>query len=151
MVVADKSDIEVHWTETGPARIGVISTAPNDTVLRLLQRRFSIKTIQVNVVRAEIVGPVSEALENEIKDYLKSKPEFAEFPFLYFRVETSNSFERAIEVDSAWDLIPIGNESEPRMLVCATGRGDGLYDVYAEGEGDVLRAVSIDFINDAEE
>ena len=150
IVLADKADIEEHWAEVGPARIGVISTAPDDTVLRLLQQRFKLKTIQVNEVRAEIVGPVSQSLEKEIQDYLKSKPEYADYLFLYFRLETSNSFDRTLDVGTL-DLIPVGNTSEPLMFVCNTGRGDGLYDVYGEFDGDVPRAVSIDFIDEAQE
>src|SRR5207244_1846209 len=40
LIVADKGDVEEHWTETGKDRIGVISTAPDDTVLRMLAKRF---------------------------------------------------------------------------------------------------------------
>jgi hypothetical protein len=40
LVVADKADIDEHWTETGKDLIGVISTASDDTVVRLLAKRF---------------------------------------------------------------------------------------------------------------
>jgi len=76
LVVADKADISEHWTDTGKDRIGVISTAPDDKLLRDLQRRFKLKTVRANIVRAEIVGPVPESLEHEINTYLKSIPKY---------------------------------------------------------------------------
>src|SRR5262249_28852659 len=46
LVVADKADIEEHWTESGKDRIGVISTAPDDTLLPLLTERFKLKAVR---------------------------------------------------------------------------------------------------------
>ena len=126
LVVADNADIEEHWTETGKDRIGVISTTPDDIVLRLLTNRFKLKTLGVNPVRAEVVGPVSEQLEAEIDRFLKADPKYAAFPFLYFHVQTNNSFDRANFMNSAWQFMPVGNSPRPLMFVCETGRGDGL-------------------------
>jgi hypothetical protein len=84
LVVADKADIEEHWTETGEDRIGVISTARSDAVLHMLTERFNIKTVQVNPVRAEVVGPISEQLAKEIESYLKSDPGTRTFPSCTF-------------------------------------------------------------------
>ena len=148
LVVADKADIDEHWTETGKDRIGVISTARDDTLLRKLKKRFKLKTVQIISVRAEIVGPVSEPLEQEIKDYLKSIPKYANFPFMHFRVQTNNSFDRANYMDKPWDFMPVGNEDLPLMFVCGTGRGDGLYDVHCRYTGGAPRIVSINFIED---
>jgi hypothetical protein len=146
LVVADKADIQEHWTETGEDRIGVITTARDDTVLRMLTKRFKLKTIQVNLVRAEVVGPVSETLAKEIEDYLKSNPEYADYPFLYFHVQTNNSFERANYLAEEWAFIPVGNADTPLMFVCGTGRGDGVYDVECEFSGEVPRVLFITFI-----
>jgi hypothetical protein len=146
LVIADKSDIDEHWTETGKDRIGVISTAPDDTLLRKLKKQFKLKTVQVDPVSAEIVGPVSENLEKEIEDYLKSIPEYAQFPFMHFHVQTNNSFDRANYMDKPWDFMPVGNDDLPLMFVCGTGRGDGCYDVQCRYSGDVPRSVSINFI-----
>lgn len=148
LVVADKADIDDHWTETGTDRIGVISTAADDSLLRELTRRFKLKTVQDNPVSAEVVSPVSEALEREIEDYLKSVPKYAAYPFLYFHVQTNNSFDRAIHLDTPWDFMPVGNDDLPLMFVCRTGRGDGIYDVYCQYAGDAPQMVSIDFIDD---
>jgi hypothetical protein len=148
LVVADKADIEEHWTDVGKDRIGVISTARDDTVLRALQNRFKLKTVRVNPVRAEVVGPVAESLQREIEDYLKSIPKYADYPFMYFRVQTNNSFDRVNYLKKAWDFIPVGNESAPLMFVCGTGRGDGTYDVHCGFSGNTPRVLSIAFIED---
>jgi len=149
LVVADKADIDEHWTETGKDRIGVISTAPDDTLLRKLEKRFKFKTVQINPVRAQIVGPVSANLEQEIETYLKSMPEYSQFLFMHFHIQTNNSFDRANYTDKPWDFMPVGNDDLPLMFVCRTGRGDGLYDINCRYSGDAPRIVSINFIDDA--
>ena len=148
IIVADKADIDEYWTETGKDRIGVISTAPDDTLLRKLKKRFKFKTVQINPVRAEVVGPVSATLEQEIENYLKSIPEYAQFPFMHFHVQTNNSFDRANYTDKPWDFMPVGNEDRPLMFVCGTGRGDGRYDVNCRYSGNAPRIVSINFVDD---
>lgn len=150
LVVADKSDFEEHWTQTGKDRIGVISTARNDILLRNLKRKFRLKTVQVNAIRAEVVGPVSESLEREIAGYLKSIPEYAEYPFMHFYVQSNNSFDRANYLEKSWEFMPVGNEDVPLMFVCGTGRGDGRYDVWCRYSGDVPQVVSIEFVEDAD-
>jgi hypothetical protein len=148
LVVLDKRDFEEHWTEVGPDRIGVISTAPDDAVLRLLTRQFRLRTVRVDRIQAKVVGPVSVALEKEIEDYLKSIPKYASFPYILFRVETKNSFERANHMERAWDFIPVGNLDKPLMFVCSTGHGDGSYDVKCSYSGEVPIALTIEFSED---
>ena len=148
LLVADKADIEEYWTDTGRDRIGVISTAPDDTVLRLLTTRFKLKTIRVNHVRAEVVGPVSETLAEEIEAFLRKNPKYGDFHWMYFRVETYNSFERAIDLKGPWDFLPIGHDPEPLMFVSETGRGDGNYDVHGRFEGDIPRILTIAFVEE---
>lgn len=148
LVVVDKADLEEHWTEIGKDRIGVITTAPDDTVLRLLTNRFKLKTVRVNRVRAEVVGPVSESLEKEIEEYLKTNPKYANNTFLYFSVQTNNSFDRVNFMNKPWGFIPVCNADAPLMFVCDTGRGDGVYDVECGFAGEVPCALSITFIED---
>jgi hypothetical protein len=151
LVVADKADLQEHWCETGTDRIGVISTGSGDTVLRLLTKRFNLKTVRVNPVRAEVVHPVSKELAKEIEDYLKSIPKYADYPFIYFHVQTNNSLDRANYMGKVWEFMPIGDRHGPLMFVCGTGRGDGIYDVKCGYLDDVPQIVSITFIDDAEE
>lgn len=147
LVVVDKRDFEEHWTDTGKDLIGVISRAPDDSVLRLLTKQFNLQTVPVNQVRAELIGPVSEELEAEIEHFLKADPRYAAYPFMYFRVQTNNSFDRANYMSHAWEFMPVGNSSKPLMFVCQTGRGDGCYDVYAEFIGDVPQSLTVTFID----
>lgn len=148
LVVADKADIDEYWTQTGKDRIGVIPTVPDDTLLRMLTKRFRLKTVRVNYLWAEVVGPVSEALAREIEDYLKSIPRYADYPFMYFQVQTNNSFDRANHMNGAWGFLPIGDADMPLMFVCGTGRGDGSYDVNCAFSGDIPRVLSVTFIDD---
>lgn len=148
VVVADRADLDEHWTDTGKDRIGVISTAPDDTLLRLLTKRFKLKTVRVNAFRAEVIGPVSEHLAADIEAFLKADPKYADFAFFHFRVQTNNSFDRANYTDEAWQFMPVGNDPAPLMFVCGTGRGDGSYDVYGQFDGDIPRELSINFIEE---
>jgi hypothetical protein len=148
IVIADKADLDEHWAEVGKDRIGVIPTALEGSVLHSLKRRFKLKTVHTNSTRAEVVGPVSEQLEQEIEAWVKSDPRRADFPYMYFRVQTNNSFDRALFLNKTWDFIPVGNEARPLMFVCETGRGDGTYDVECEYAANVPRILSIRFIDD---
>jgi hypothetical protein len=148
LFIADKADIDEHWTDVGRDRIGVILTASDDTLLRLLTKRFKLKTAHIDGLRTEVVGPVSSVLEKEIEDFLKSDPRYADYPFMHFRVQTNNSFERANYLDASWALMPIGNDDTPLMFVCGTGRGDGLYDVECEFAGDIPRVLHINFFDE---
>jgi hypothetical protein len=148
LVVADKADLEEYWTETRNDRIGVISTAPDDRLLRLLTKRFKLKTVRISAVRAEVVGPVSEQLAAEIEAFLKSDPRYANYPFVHFGVQTNNSFERANHMARAWGFMPIGNADSPSMFVCVTGGGDGVYAVECQFSGDAPSVLSIKFLED---
>jgi hypothetical protein len=151
LVVADKEDIEEHWTDVGKDRIGVISTARDDVLLRMLKKRYKLDAVQVSPIRAEFAAPVSESLEKDIEEYLKSIPAYADYPFQYFHVQTNNSFDRVNYADEAWSFIPVGNEPAPFMFACDTGRGDGLYNVKCGFSGDVPRVLSIRFIEESDE
>lgn len=150
VVLADKADWAEHWTDAGKDRIGVISTVKDDLLLKDLTRRFQLTTTQVNQIRAEIVGPISEQLETRILDYLKTIPRYADFPFMYFGVQTNNSFDRVNYMPTSWRFLPTGNQDEPVMFACETGRGDGMYEVFGEYCSDQVQSVSVDFIDGAE-
>lgn len=151
VVVADKADIDEHWAEVGKDRIGVISIVRNDELLEDLQRRFKLKARKVNVVSAEVLTPVSESLEKEIEAYLKSIPRYAKYPFLYFRVQTNNSFDRVNYMNQEWGFMPVGNQDLPLMFACGTGHGDGSYDVMCGYSGNTPRQISICFIEESDQ
>jgi hypothetical protein len=148
VIVADGADFEKYWTEVGKDRIGVVSTALDDTMLNNLKRRFNLQTVQRNPIRAEVVGAISESLERDIEEYVRSFPEYAEFPYFCFCVQTNNSFDRANRIDGPWSFIPMGDENGPLMFVCSTGRGDAVYDVYCDFAGETPCVLSIVFMDD---
>jgi hypothetical protein len=82
----------------------------------------------------------------EIEGFLKADPKYADYPFMYFRLETNNSFDRANHMNNAWEFMPVGNSPKPLMFVCENGRGDGCYDVQGQFDGDVPRVLTVTFI-----
>ncbi|MDX1968666.1 MAG: hypothetical protein SFV23_15920 [Planctomycetaceae bacterium] len=148
LVVVDQADYHQHWTEVGKDRIGIISTSRNDTVLRLLTKRFGVKTVRVDRFHAEVVGPVSTDLERAIEEFLTATPEFGKYSFLHFRVQTNNSFDRVLHLPTAWGFLPVGNAPEPMMFACETGHGDGGYDVNVKFVGDTPQLISVTFIDE---
>ncbi len=148
LVVVDQGDLHQHWTEVGKDRIGIISTARNDTVLRLLTKQFGVKTVRVDRLHAEVVGPVSTDLARAIDDFLKTKPEYGEYSFVHFRVQTNNSFDRVLHLPTAWGFLPVGNAPEPLMFVCDTGHGDGSYDVNVKFVDDIPQLISVTFLDE---
>ena len=148
IVAADKQQLASHWTKTGRDRIGLILTARDHQLRRLLCRKFRLQTTQRNALRAEIVGRVSESLEREITEYLQSIPRYADYPFMYFYVHTNDSFERANFMEKEWGFLPIGNDDQPLMFICGTGFGDGCYPVDCKYSGDMVCAVTVSFISD---
>lgn len=146
MVIVDRADVDAHWTETGRDRIGVVTTPKNDLVLRRIRKKFKLRAVKVNPIRWEILGPISEKLEQEIVEYLKTYPEYEKYPFMFFNVQTNNSFDRANFMKEPWAFMPVGNADEPLMFVSGTGRGDGCYDVVGGFAGNDLVELSIDFL-----
>lgn len=139
---ADWNDFDRNWTQAGPERLGVISLAGGDRVSKLLVRKFGLKVRKVNPVRAEVTSPISEELEHDINQYLKTFPEYAQFPFMEFRVETNDSFKHAQSVRFPWGYISIGNDPEPQMFVCEIGGGS--FSVTVETCQGQTRRVTID-------
>lgn len=148
LVIVDKVDFKENWAEVGNDRIGFISTRRDDAVLQILTTEFRLKTTRDNQFTARIADPVSNELEEEIIAYLKTKPEYADYPFLHFCVHTNNTFDRTMEMKGAWEFMPVGNEPTPLMFVSGTGRGDGVYDVEVDFEGDIPRVVTINFLDE---
>ena len=147
LIPSDKSDLLNHWAEVDPERRGVILTPRDDRVLRRLKRLFQLKTVQKNAIRHEVIGPVSMELEQAIEQDLLADPTTAALPFLHFRVETDNTFERVNYLERPWGFLPIGNTPQPLMFVCDTGRGDGCYDVQATFVDEIPHSVTIKFVD----
>jgi len=149
--VADGVAAVEHWAQVGKDRIGIIRTASGQKFHRRLKKRFKLKTVQVNGFQAEVVDPVSEELESEIAEYLRSVSEYSKFPFMYFRVQTNDSFDRVNWMSDEWGFLPVGNCPDPLMFACGTGRGDGAYEVFASLNNALTHSLAIDFMSDDED
>ena len=146
--IADVDAAAEHWTQIGKDRIGVIRTNRSQKFHRQLKKRFKLKTVQVDGFHAEVVGPVSEELESKIAEYLNSVPEYSKYPYMYFTVQTNDSFQRVNFISEEWAFLPIGNCPQPLMFACGTGRGDGTYEVRAAGDNGLTHSLIVDFMPD---
>ena len=147
LVVADAADLEEHWLDTGSDRIGLVSTHPPE-LAPALQARFGWETVRRDPFDLEVVGPISPDLERDVRDYLKSVPEFAQFHYLNFKVHTNDSFDRLNGGGSGPRFLPVGGADGPVLFTCGTGRGDGRYEVRCTFAGETPRVVTVDFTAD---
>lgn len=146
-IFVDEEAFERCWTETGPDRIGVINTLRDPTLPKRLKKRYGLKSHQVDPITAHVIGPISQELEAEIAAFLKSCPEYEPFPYFFFYVQTNNSFERANELRESFAFLPVGNAPSPKMLIFATGYGDGSYPIMVRRTDLGIASVEIEFID----
>jgi hypothetical protein len=151
VVVLDEQTFKECWKEVGPERIGLTATpGHNREVAALIERKFGLKWRPVNDLRCVFLQPISEELERQITAYLKTFPEYADYTFMYFRIETKNTFERIQEamVQRTWQHIPLDDDRRNRnaLLVFESGFGDGSYDVMGLYCGQTLAGAEITFI-----
>jgi hypothetical protein len=142
----DRRDYENYWMATGPDRIGVVPTPRNQAVVALLKKTFNLDCIQINAIRAEVVQPVSPEMEVRITKLLSSIPEYAQFPFMHFYVQTNNTFDRVNWMPEPWGAIVLDRESNCSLLAFDTGYGDGTYPVFARFNNGIVTSLEIAFI-----
>lgn len=153
LVLVDAQGYGEFWMQVGPERIGRTST-PKDhlRVARLVEKKFGLKSREVSMLHSEFLEPISEELEARINAYLQTFPEYAEFTYMYFRVETGNTFTRIQRAltGSSWSEIVLDEPSGMNLLAVAL-LGDGSYTVeglYRSGE---LIGVEVELISPEEE
>lgn len=146
MVVIDREDYNRYWTETGPDRLGVVCTARDWKMVDLLKKHFNLDCVPVHAAQADVVQPIPPDLENRIEALLKSIPEYADFPFIHFHVQTNNTFERVNCTGEAWRMIVIDQQTGTSLLTASTGNGDGVYPVYGHFAGQRLTGLEIPFM-----
>jgi hypothetical protein len=153
-VALDARTYETCWKEVGPARVGRTGTPKEHRrVASLIGEKFGLRRREVSPLESEFLEPVSEELEGRITDYLRTFPEYADFPFMYFRVDTRKSFELVQEClgERLWGDITLDEGTGEGLLAFSSGFGDGSYPVeglYRSGE---LVGAEVQFIGPAQE
>lgn len=149
VVALDEQTYRDHWQEVGPERIGM-THSPNDnrTVAELIEKKFGLRWRPLNGFQSIFLEPIPDTLEQEITEYLKTIPEYSDYPFLYFRVETNNTFDRITEAmsDVSWAEVTLNDSGDESLLAFTSGFGDGSYDLIGVYGNDELLAIEITFI-----
>jgi rhodanese-related sulfurtransferase len=147
-VILDERTLTEYWNELGPDRIGITCSPKHEVVAELIGRKFGLRHRPVNEIRSEFRDPISVDREAKIMAFLKTVPEYATFPFLYFRIHTNNTVDRINqEMDGKlWCQVAVGPNQRDCAVVMTAGFGDGSYSVVGHFHGDEFLAVEVRFI-----
>jgi hypothetical protein len=148
MVAIDRQDCQTYWAKTGPDRIGVATTLQDRRVVALLKKHFNLDCVQINAIRAEVIQPVSPEMEVEIEKLLRSIPEYAQFPYMYFYVQTNNTFDKVNRMSDPWGTIELDMPSRASLLTFKTGYGDGTYQAFGQFNNGIATGLEMTFIED---
>jgi hypothetical protein len=154
VALIDNKVREQFWKNEGSARIGVLGTPQHRKIAKLLRKRFGLKSEPVNPIRSELVQPVSKELEEEIIAYLETNPEYADYSFMYFRIETRNTRDQLLdnlEAQGLWCELVLDRPSGANVLAFQSGFGDGCYPAYGVRSDGRLAKVAVEFIRPAQE
>ena len=80
--------------------------------------------------------------------FLKTFPEFAEFPFMFFRVETGNTVSKLHKamLGHRWCEIVLDEPSGANVVGVSSGFGDGTYRVEGLFQSQDLLGIEVEFI-----
>jgi hypothetical protein len=154
VVVLDLKTQEDHWKEVGDVRIGMIGTPEHLVIAKLLRSRFGLESEPISSFQSRVRNPVSTELETEILAYLKTIPEYAQYPFMYFRVDTNNTLDQVTEqLGLEWCMgeLVLDEPSQANVLAFSSGFGDGTYDVIGIHHNGQLAKASVEFIGPEQE
>lgn len=120
---------------------------------RLIEQRFGLTSHEVSFLSSRFDEPISEELEEQITAFLKTFPEYAAFPFMYFRVETGNTAERVRDAmrDRLWSEVPLAAGGDQGLLAVTSGFGDGRYKVVGLFGQERFLGIEIAFIGPAQD
>jgi len=154
VAVLDNEACEQFWQEQGNARLGIIASPEHRHIAKLLNKRFQLESRPVNAIRSELVEPVSEELEAEIVAYRKTFPNYAAFPFMFFRIETRNTRELLRDALAAHGLycqMVLDRATRANVFLFQSGFGDGTYPVLGRQIHERLGDVAVEFIGPAQD
>jgi hypothetical protein len=118
-------------------------------VAGLIEKRFGLKWRPLNGFQSQFLEPIDEALEREITEYLQTFKEYADYPFMYFRVETNN-IDRVLEAmsESSFREVVLNDDGDETksLIAFSSGFGDGSYDLVGVYSEDQLLAIEMTFI-----
>lgn len=148
IMAVDADTLKTHWQEVGPARFGITSGKDCSKIAKLIQKRFGMKWEPRSICSAKSVQPISEELEAEITAYLETFPEYGRNSFLYFYVETENSYQRIAQslCENAWSEVELDPASHASVLAFTSGYGDGWYELTGIFKGETLLGIESEFI-----
>jgi hypothetical protein len=146
MVVVDEQTHARCWKEVGPDRIGRASSPKHREIAHLIGKRFGLRHRELNFIASVFREPISEELEAEITAYLQTFPEYAQYPYMYFRVETNSTADRVRDAmtDRLWCELELGPGES--LVAVTSGFGDGAYTVEGLYRGEELLAAEVRFI-----
>ncbi len=154
VVLLDAATYARFWQEVGPERIGITSTpTEHRRVAELIRKQFGLKHREISILHSRFVEPISEEMESRIIAFLKTFPEFAEFTFMYFRVQTGNTLSKLQKAMSNrhWCEIVLDEPSGANLVAVTSGFGDGTYTVEALSQSQELLGVEVEFIGPAQD
>ena len=148
VVTLDEATFQAHWTEVGPERIGRATSPNHRRVAKRIGDEFGLTWREEDFLHSKFAEPISEELEARIVGFLKTFPAYADYPFMFFRVVTRNSFDRVFEVmrGRSWGQVVLDADSGANLFVVQSGYGDGPYTVEGLYDAGELRGVEVEFI-----
>jgi hypothetical protein len=154
VVLLDAATYERYWQEVGPERIGLTSTPKHHLrVAELIRKKFGLKSREISMIHSRFLEPISQEMESRIVAFLKTIPEYAEYAFMYFRVETGNTFQRlqqAMAHAHCCEMV-LDEASGANLVAVTSGFGDGSYQVEGLYRSQDLLGIEIEFIGAAQD
>jgi hypothetical protein len=147
VVLVDPAAVAQYWKNVGPERLGWVGIPGGERLARLIARRFAL-TPRFNGLNWEFEDPISESLEEQIREYLKTVPGYDGFAYVFFHVKTWNTHDQIREAMSGrgWCEFVLDEASGASLFALPSGFGDGTYQVEGLYRSGQLIGVEVEFI-----